>query len=111
MLGRGGCGAYSMMKALKTGLPRVLDVLQHEGRICFQDFVLEEFCTFFLVSNVFSSNLVISHQKGGQNCCLPRIQKHYDFFTMPLYWLFRVGATCIRAPSAPTAISLYCTVK
>lgn len=90
-----GCGAYSIMKALKAGIPRVLDVL-HKWRICFHVSCVEEFCIFFLPS-VFSSkqHLVTSHQKGGQSCCLPRSQKHYDFLTVPLYWLFTVGATCL----------------
>lgn len=56
----------------------------------------KSFSFFSLVPRVFSSNHhpIISHQKGGQSCCLPRSQKHYVFI-VPLYRLFRVGATCL----------------
>lgn len=51
-----GFGAYSITKALKTGLPRVLDAL-HEWRICFQVSCIGRVLHFFLVSRVFSSNI------------------------------------------------------
>lgn len=91
-----GCGAYSIMKALKAGTPRALDAL-HKRRICFQVSCVQELCIFSLLPSVFSSkhHLLVSHQKEGKSCCLPRSQKHYDFLTVPPYWLFTVDATCL----------------
>lgn len=94
--GMWGVGDIPLWRLWRLASPQCWMLSMH-GESVSSYFALEEFSTFFLVPNVFPSNhhLVISHQKGGQSCCLPRSQKHYDSLTVPLYWLFRVGATCL----------------
>lgn len=72
-------------------------MLSINGEFVSRCLVCKSFAFFPLLPSVFSSkhHLLVSHQKEGKSCCLPRSQKHYDFLTVPPYWLFTVDATCL----------------
>lgn len=119
-----GCGAYSIMEGLKTGLPRVLDAL-HEWRTCFQTPCVGRLFPFFFLFPVFSLQIItqqyLTKKEGRAAACL-EFRSIMIFLlclcTGSLEWVLLACCTppssCIsrgRAPSAPTATSLYCAVK